>query len=129
MSSGSARRRAEIRLKLELDHVAVAVHSIKAALKIYRDGLGGEYLMGSEVDDTWRWLQLRFPGGGKIELLEPLGEGFLSQFVDFAFSDKCSGIGPFSSLYDFVNNAGTRRCCQFPQFVEGAGADQYRTFH
>jgi len=69
-------------LKLELDHVAVAVHSIKPALKIYRDGLGGEYLMGSEVDDTWRWLQLRFPGGGKIELLEPLGEGFLSQFLE-----------------------------------------------
>ena len=23
-----------------------------------------------------------FPGGGKIELLEPLGDGFLSQFLD-----------------------------------------------
>jgi methylmalonyl-CoA/ethylmalonyl-CoA epimerase len=65
----------------ELDHVAVAVREIKPALQLYRDGLGGEYLMGAD-QDTWRWLQLRYPGGGKIELLEPLGEGFLTKFLD-----------------------------------------------
>ncbi len=65
----------------EFDHVAVAVRSIKQALKLYRDGLGGEYLMRGD-QDTWRWLQLRYPGGGKVELLEPLGEGFLSKFLD-----------------------------------------------
>jgi len=65
----------------ELDHVAVAVHSIQQAMKLYRDGLGGEYLMGGD-QDTWRWLQLRYPGGGKVELLEPLGQGFLSKFLD-----------------------------------------------
>jgi methylmalonyl-CoA/ethylmalonyl-CoA epimerase len=64
----------------EFDHTAVAVHSIKDALTLYRDGLGGEYLMGGD-QDTWRWLQLRFPGGGKVELLEPIGEGFLSKFL------------------------------------------------
>jgi methylmalonyl-CoA/ethylmalonyl-CoA epimerase len=65
----------------ELDHVAVAVRSIKPALGLFRDGLGGEYLMGAD-QDTWRWLQLRYPGGGKVELLEPLGDGFLSKFLD-----------------------------------------------
>src|SRR5215212_2304387 len=65
----------------EFDHVAVALHSIKPALKLYRDGLGGEYLMGADQGD-WRWLQLRYPGGGKVELLEPLGEGFLTKFLD-----------------------------------------------
>ena len=65
----------------EFDHTAVAVHSIKEALKLYREGLGGEYLMGAD-QDTWRWVQLRFPGGGKVELLEPLGEGFLSRFLE-----------------------------------------------
>jgi methylmalonyl-CoA/ethylmalonyl-CoA epimerase len=64
----------------ELDHVAVAVNSIQQAMKLYRDGLGGEYLMGGD-QDTWRWLQLRYPGGGKVELLEPLGDGFLSKFL------------------------------------------------
>jgi methylmalonyl-CoA/ethylmalonyl-CoA epimerase len=68
-------------VRLELDHVAVAVHSIKEALRLYRDALGGEYLMGGD-QDTWRWVQVRFPGGGKVELLEPLGEGFLSRFLE-----------------------------------------------
>ena len=68
---------------LELDHVAVAVHSIKDALQLFRDGLGGEYLMGGDVDDRWRWLQVRFPGGGKVELLEPLAnDGFLAKFLE-----------------------------------------------
>ena len=66
--------------RLELDHVAVAVHSIKDALRLYRDALGGEYLMGGDAGN-WRWLQVRFPDGGKVELLEPLGEGFLSRFL------------------------------------------------
>lgn len=64
------------------DHVAVAVRSIKQALPLYRDALGGEYLMGGDQAGTWRWLQLRFPGGGKVELLEPLDDGFLSEFLD-----------------------------------------------
>ena len=74
--------------EFRLDHVAVAVNSIKPALKLYRDALGGEYLMGGDVNGSdgkgpeWRWLQLRFPGGGKVELIEPLGEGFLSRFLD-----------------------------------------------
>jgi methylmalonyl-CoA/ethylmalonyl-CoA epimerase len=67
--------------RLELDHVAVAVHSIRDALVLYRDALGGEYLMGADAGETWRWVQLRYPGGGKVELLEPLGEGFLSRFL------------------------------------------------
>ena len=70
-------------MRLDLDHVAVAVHSIKDALKLYRDALGGEYLMGADSrDGTWRWVQVRFPGGGKVELLESLGEGFLSRFLE-----------------------------------------------
>src|SRR5918999_4263777 len=70
-------------LRLELDHVAVAVHSIKDAVRLYRDALGGEYLMGGD-QDTWRWVQFRFPNGGKVELLEPIGdgEGFLSRFLE-----------------------------------------------
>ena len=67
--------------RLELDHVAVAVHSIKDALKLYRDALGGQYLMGGD-SDTWRWVQVKFANGGKVELLEPLGEGFLSRFLE-----------------------------------------------
>jgi methylmalonyl-CoA/ethylmalonyl-CoA epimerase len=69
--------------EFRLDHVAVAVRSIKPALSLYRDALGGEYLMGGDGGETWRWLQVRYPGGGKVELLEPLGgDGFLSRFLE-----------------------------------------------
>ena len=67
--------------EFRFDHVGIAVNSIKDALKLYRDVLGGEYLMGAD-QDGWRWLQLRFPDGGKIELLEPLGDGFLARFLE-----------------------------------------------
>jgi methylmalonyl-CoA/ethylmalonyl-CoA epimerase len=66
--------------RFRFDHVAVAVQSIKPALKLFRDVLGGEYLVGADQD--WRWLQLRYPGGGKVELLEPLSEGFLTRFLE-----------------------------------------------
>jgi methylmalonyl-CoA/ethylmalonyl-CoA epimerase len=68
--------------ELQLDHVAVALRSIRSALPLYRDALGGQYLMGGDAGGTWRWIQLRYPGGGKVELLEPLGDGFLSRFLD-----------------------------------------------
>jgi methylmalonyl-CoA/ethylmalonyl-CoA epimerase len=67
--------------QLTLDHVAVAVHSIKDAVRLYRDALGGEYLMGGN-SDAWRWVQFRYPNGGKVELLQPLGEGFLTRFLE-----------------------------------------------
>jgi methylmalonyl-CoA/ethylmalonyl-CoA epimerase len=66
----------------ELDHVAIAVRSIKDALRLFKDTLGGEYLMGGEIEPIWRWVQLSYPNGRKLELLEPLGEGFLSNFLD-----------------------------------------------
>jgi methylmalonyl-CoA/ethylmalonyl-CoA epimerase len=68
--------------EFHFDHIGIAVRSIKSALALYRDALGGEYLMGADQDGGWRWLQLRYPNGGKVELLEPLGEGFLSDFLE-----------------------------------------------
>jgi methylmalonyl-CoA epimerase len=68
--------------EFRLDHVAIAVRAIKPALVLFRDTLGGEYLMGGDQDGTWRWIQLQYPGGAKLELLEPLGEGFLSRFLE-----------------------------------------------
>lgn len=66
----------------ELDHVAIALHSIEAALPLFRETLGGEYLMGGDIDPIWRWVQLSYPNGRKLELLEPLGEGFLTKFLE-----------------------------------------------
>lgn len=71
---------------LRLDHVAVAVHAIDPALRLFQDALGAEYHSDGPIDSgdergSWRWFQMKLPGGGKIELLEPLGEGFLTKFL------------------------------------------------
>ena len=68
--------------QFQLDHVAVALNSIEPAVKLYRDALGGEYLMGGDRAETWKWVQFRWPGGGKVELLEPKAKGFLTNFLD-----------------------------------------------
>jgi methylmalonyl-CoA/ethylmalonyl-CoA epimerase len=68
--------------RMELDHVAIAVNSIKSALPLFRDALGGEYMNGGDQDEGWRWVQFRYPGGGTVELLEPLAEGFLTRFLE-----------------------------------------------
>ena len=67
---------------LELDHVAVAVRSIRSALPLFRDSLGGEYVGGGDQDAGWRWAQFRYANGGRVELLEPLAEGFLTRFLE-----------------------------------------------
>lgn len=68
---------------LRLDHVAIAVQTIQPALHLFQNTLGGTFLSEGpgDDDDSWRWAQLALPGGGTIELLEPLGEGWLARFL------------------------------------------------
>ncbi len=67
-----------------LDHTAVAVRSIRDALRLYRDLLGGEPAEYDVMPERgFRWLALRYPNGSALELLEPVGEaGFLQDFLD-----------------------------------------------
>ena len=72
---------------LRLDHVAVAVREIEPALRLFRDALGGKHLADGPIDSgdsrgSWRWYQMGLPGGGTIELLEPITDGFLTKFLD-----------------------------------------------
>lgn len=80
------------------DHVAIAVRDLTTAVALYVDLLGGQLLAGGDDERLRiRTLQLKFPPGVKIELLQPLdatspaaafldrhGEGFhhLTCFVD-----------------------------------------------
>lgn len=55
------------------DHAAHAVPSVRAALPLYRDLLGGTVVAGGI--NPWGGhlaLQLEYPNGGRIELLEPV---------------------------------------------------------
>ncbi len=59
-------------IKATYDHVAHALPSIRQALPLYRDLLGGQVSSGGI--SPWGGhlaIQLRYPGGARIELLEP----------------------------------------------------------
>ena len=68
---------------LKLDHTAHAVYSIREAARLYRDILGGVFLFGRDIEEgAFRFEQYRYPGGSKIELLEPLkDDSFVAKFL------------------------------------------------
>jgi methylmalonyl-CoA epimerase len=58
-----------------IHHVGVAVLDLDAALTTYRDLLGAEVEHRARVDDQGvEAASLRIGSGGRVELLEPLGE-------------------------------------------------------
>jgi methylmalonyl-CoA/ethylmalonyl-CoA epimerase len=66
-----------------LDHTALAVHDIQAALPLYRDLLGGVPSGYERLSEKgFMWLTLRYPNGSQVELLAPAGDGgFLRDFL------------------------------------------------
>lgn len=68
---------------IALDHTAIAVRNIEAALVLYRDLLGGTLCEYDEVPAAgFRSLALRYPNGNQFELLAPIGEtGFVQDFL------------------------------------------------
>lgn len=94
-----------------LDHVAIAVEDLRAAVHLFADVLGGTFLAGG--DDLGlgiRTVQFSYPNGSKVELMTPLrddadlrrfldrrGEGFhhVALFVDDldAAVDRLEGEG------------------------------------
>ena len=72
-----------------LDHVAIGTRALADGLQLFGGVLGGEWAYGGE--GGFRWGQLLFPGGPKIELITPMqdpGSAFLERFL----SDR--GPGP-----------------------------------
>ena len=66
-----------------LDHTAIAVRDIQAALPLYRDLLGGVPSGFERISDKgFMWMTLRYPNGSQVELLAPAGDGgFLHDFL------------------------------------------------
>jgi methylmalonyl-CoA/ethylmalonyl-CoA epimerase len=61
----------------------VAVHDAAGSAKLFRDVLGAGFVsFGDNEEQGFRFVQYRFPGGGKVELVTPIGEGFVSRFLD-----------------------------------------------
>jgi methylmalonyl-CoA/ethylmalonyl-CoA epimerase len=68
---------------LSLDHTALAVRDLQAALPLYRDLLGGVPSSFERLSSKgFNWLTLRYPNGSFVELLMPSGSGgFLHEFL------------------------------------------------
>lgn len=66
------------------DHVALAAPRIRDLLPLYGDLLGGRFVSGGDNPRVgYRAVQLGFPAGRKVELLEPLpGSTFLDRFFE-----------------------------------------------
>jgi methylmalonyl-CoA/ethylmalonyl-CoA epimerase len=66
-----------------LDHTAIAVRDIQAALPLYRDLLGGVPSGYERISAKgFAWMSLRYPNGSQVELLAPTGTGgFLYDFL------------------------------------------------
>src|ERR1700730_16463489 len=65
-----------------LDHTAIAVRDMQAALPLYRDLLGGTPSGFERISHKgFAWMSLRYPNGSQVELLAPIGDGFLSEFL------------------------------------------------
>jgi methylmalonyl-CoA/ethylmalonyl-CoA epimerase len=68
---------------LRLDHVAIATWDAAGPVKLLTEILGATFVDGADQKEAgFRWLQFAFPGGGKVEVIEPLcTDGFLYRFL------------------------------------------------
>ncbi len=83
MSNDRTARGAPLFPSGSLDHVAIAVESVEAAAGVWRALLGTDLAHVEEVaSEGVRVGFLALPGGGAIELLEPLGDCAVRRFLD-----------------------------------------------
>ena len=67
---------------IQLDHVAIAVSRMAEAPAVLIGVLGGAPTGAGGPSGAYTWAQWGFAGGGRLEILEPLGnDGFLSRFL------------------------------------------------
>jgi methylmalonyl-CoA/ethylmalonyl-CoA epimerase len=91
---------------LALDHTAVAVRNLEAALEIYAGLLGGVAAGYEESPKRgFSWLTLDYPNGSTVELLTPIGEaGFLQRFLE----DRGEGVHHMTFMVADVRQAVER---------------------
>jgi methylmalonyl-CoA/ethylmalonyl-CoA epimerase len=106
-----------------LDHTSVAVGRIPVALPLFRDLLGGELVGGAE-EGPFRWIQLRFPGGGKIELIDPSApDSFVRRFLD----TRGGGVHHITFKVDDLSAAvAAAEAAGFPVFGVNAYGDEWK---
>jgi catechol 2,3-dioxygenase-like lactoylglutathione lyase family enzyme len=65
-----------------LDHIGIVVDDLAAAARLYGEMLGGRLTAGGRHAGMGvRTLHYRFPGGSKVELLQPVAPGATADFL------------------------------------------------
>ena len=96
-----------------LNHVAIVVPDLRAAMALYRDALGATVLPPHALPEhgvTAAFVEL---GNTRIELLEPLGEtspvrGFLARNPDGGMHHVCYEVADIREARDRLRAAGAR---------------------
>jgi len=74
---------AETLHQARLDHVGIVVGDLRRAGELYGEVLGARLVAGgSHAGLGARSVHYAFPGGGKVELLEPIGPGGIADFLE-----------------------------------------------
>src|SRR5207248_3087060 len=72
----------EVQPRPKMDHAGVAVLDLGQAANLFGELLGGRLVAGGTHDGQQiRTLHFAFAGGGKVELLQPLGTGPLERHI------------------------------------------------
>ena len=96
-----------------LNHVAIAVHDIEAAARVYRDTLGADVSAPLPLPDHGVTVVFINLPNTKIELLEPLGEGspiagFLARNPEGGIHHVCYEVDDILSARDRLVREGAR---------------------
>lgn len=96
-----------------LNHVAIAVKNLDAAVAVYRDTLGAEVSEPSAQPDHGVTVVFITLPNTKIELLEPLGDGspiakFLEKNPDGGIHHVCYEVDDIFTARDRMKNEGAR---------------------
>ena len=117
------------------DHCAVAAPRLVDLLAVYKDILGGRFVVGGDNPRVgYRALQLGFPDGSRIELMEPLrGSTFFDRFfakggglhhITFKVSDVATAItamerAGFTPTAPFLDDESWREVFFHPRQASG----------
>jgi methylmalonyl-CoA/ethylmalonyl-CoA epimerase len=108
------------------DHVAIAGRRIRDLLPLWRDTLGGRFVLGADnAEIGWRTVRLELGGITCVELIEPLpGSGFLDGFFR---GRPLGGVHHVTFLVDDIRAAFDRLTVRgYEPF--GAGEEWFQLF-
>jgi methylmalonyl-CoA/ethylmalonyl-CoA epimerase len=84
---------------VRFDHVGIVVSDLERAVRTFADLLGARLVAGgTEAGAQVRSAFVEYPGGGKLELLQPIGPGPMADFL----GKRGEGVHHFTLLVDDV---------------------------